>query len=172
MNSFDGALTVLGVLIAMFLAGVRSPQLLIVSCLGAAISLMVSGIWSAYAAEKAERQKRLKELERHLMKELDETKIEKRASQLSILLALVNGVSPLLISLIIISPFVFCQFNLLPIMTAFLTSFVLILLVLFFLGVVVGRIAEENLIRSGLTMLSAGIVVGLIIFLLQFSKVV
>ena len=86
MNSFDGTLTVLGVIVAMFLAGVRSSQLIIVSCLGVAVSLLVSGIWSAYAAEKAERQRRLKELERHLMKDLDETKIDKKFSQLSILL--------------------------------------------------------------------------------------
>ncbi len=172
MNSFDGALTILGVIIAMFLAGVRTPYLVIVSCLGVAVSLLVSGIWSAYAAEKAERSKALKELERHLMKELDETRIGRKFFRLSILVALVNGLSPMIVSLILLSPFILSQLNILSISYAFLSSFLLVLLILFSIGVVVGKIAEESVIKNGLKMLSAGAVVGIIISLLEILKVI
>lgn len=172
MNSFDGLLTALGVIVAMFLAGIKTSQMVIVSCLGAAVSFFVSGVWSAYAAEKAEREKRLKRLEKHLLKDLDETKIRKKISQMSVLVALVNGFSPMLVILVILSPFVLSQLTFIPVMTAFIFSFLLILLILFLLGLVVGKIAEKNLLRSGLKMLSAGIVVGIIISLLQILKVI
>ena len=39
MNSFDGSLTALGIIIGSFLAGVRDPQTLILAGLGASIAM-------------------------------------------------------------------------------------------------------------------------------------
>jgi len=63
MNSFDGALTILGIIIAVYLSGQNNPGVIITSSLGASIAMAVSGIWGAYSIEKAERQRVLKELE-------------------------------------------------------------------------------------------------------------
>lgn len=173
MNSFDGTLSILGVIIALWLAGVTESKLIIVSCLGIAVALFVSGSWSAYAAEKAERTRTLKELERHLMTDLDETKIGEKFSNLVILIALVNGFSPMLVSLILISPFIMAQFGLFSINYAFILSMGLIISILFSLGVIVGKIGEdENLFFGGMKMVSAGIVVAIIVFTLEIFKVI
>jgi len=172
MNSFDGALTILGVMIALWLSSVTETKLVIVSCLGAGIAMLVSGIYGAYAAEKAERVRELKELERHMMTDLDETKIGEKFEQLSVLIALVDGLSPLLVSLILIVPFVLSQFNLISLGYAFAVSFLLVAAILFFLGTFVGKISGENSLKSGAKMVSAGIVVSIIFFALEMLRVV
>ena len=177
MNSFDGTLTILGVMIAMYFAGVTEARLVIVSSMGVAIALAVSGIWSAYAAEKAERRRALMELERHLMRKLNGTKIGKKTDRIAIMIAMVNGLSPFLISLVLILPFLIFHLGIMrgilsSITLAFYASMALILMVLFMLGVLIGKIGRGNLLKSGITMASAGIVVGLINYGLEFTKVI
>ncbi len=172
MNSFDGALTILGVMIALWLTDVTEAKLIIVSCLGAGIAMLVSGVYGAYAAEKAERNRELKELEKHMMTDLDETRIGEKFEQLSVLIALVDGLSPLLVSLILIVPFILSQFNFISLDYAFAVSFLLVAVILFFLGTFVGKISGENSLKSGAKMVSAGIVVSIIFFGLELLKVV
>ena len=105
MNSFDGALTILGIVIAVYISGERNTTLIIISSLGAAIAMAVSGIWGAYSIERAERQRSLRELEMHLLSDLDETEIERKVNITTILVALVDGFSPLLVSIVTITPF-------------------------------------------------------------------
>lgn len=171
MNSFDGALTILGIITAMYIVGKHEVSLVVISSLGAAIAMAVSGIWGAYAVERAERLRSLRELERHLLVDLNETEIEKKISVITILVALVDGLSPLLVSLILISPFLISQFGLMNVENAFYFSFILVILILFLLGVFVGKIAKENYLKSGFKMLLAGIVVGIIIYILEFIKI-
>ena len=171
MNSFDGTLTILGIVIAMYMAGKHDASLVIISSLGAAIALAVSGVWSAYATERAERLRSLRELEMHLLKDLNGTEIEKKMSMMTMLIALVNGLSPLLVSFIIISPLLISQFGLIGVETAFYFSFISIVLILFLLGAFIGKIARENYLKSGFKMLLAGIVVGIIVYILEFVKV-
>lgn len=171
MNSFDGTLVVLGVVIAMYFAEINEARIVIISCLGAAIAMTVSGIWSAYAAERAERLKSLMELERHLLRDLNETKVSKEMERISLLIALVNGLSPLFVSFVLISPFVISQLGVLPLEFAFYSSMTLVLIVLFLIGVFVGMIGREDIMRSGFKMVLAGIVVGIIVYLLELLKV-
>ncbi len=172
MNSFDGVLVVLGVVIAMYFTGIDEARIVIISCLGAAIALAVSGVWSAYATERAERTKALRELERHMLKDLGETRVGRRVQIMSFLIALVNGLSPLFISLVLISPFVISQFGFLQLELAFYSSITLVLAILFLLGVFVGKVGRENLIKSGIKMALAGVVVGVIVFALEGLKVI
>ncbi len=171
MNSFDGTLVVLGVIVAMYFSGINDARIVIISCLGASIAMAVSGIWSAYAAERAERTKSLIELERHLLRDLSETKVSKEMERIAILVALVNGFSPLLVSLVLISPFFISHLGLLPIGFAFYLSIILVIVVLFLIGVFVGIIGKEDIVKSGSKMVMAGIVVGIIMYLLELMKV-
>ncbi|MEM4347864.1 MAG: hypothetical protein QW802_04695 [Candidatus Altiarchaeota archaeon] len=172
MNSFDGALTILGLLIALFFANVKEAKIIVVSCLGAGIAMFVSGIYGAYAAERAERLRELKELEKHLMTDLDETKIGRKLAQVSILVALVDGLSPFLVSLLLSMPFILSSMNFFSLEYGFFISFMLILSMLFSLGFIVGKIAVENPIKEGIKTLSAGIIVGMLLFILEFLKVI
>ena len=67
MNSFDGVLTILGILIGSYFGGIRQANIVISAGLGASIAMMVSGIWGTYLTEQAERTKSLKELESSIL---------------------------------------------------------------------------------------------------------
>lgn len=171
MNSFDGALTILGIIIAVFISGKQDSGIIIISSLGAAVAMAVSGIWGAYSIERAERLRGLKELERHLMADLEETEIEKKVSSTTILVALVDGLSPMLATLIIISPFFAAQLGLIETKTSFYLALGIIVVILYFLGALVGHVAKENRTKSGAKMLLAGISVAVIVYLLDLLKV-
>ena len=55
-NSFDGILTMIGIVMGQYLAGVKAPGTIVITGVAAAISLSISGWSSAYLAESAERQ--------------------------------------------------------------------------------------------------------------------
>jgi len=167
INSFDGALTIFGIVLANFVAGSQNPILIVLPSIGATIALGVSGVWSAYAAESAEIKKSIKELERHLLRDLEGTRRHRRAQRTTFLVALVNGLSPSTSAILIIIPFILTYFNVLEITIAYYASFVIVALLLFLLGVFLGRIAKENVLVNGIKMLLAGIVISLIFYTLS-----
>jgi predicted membrane protein (TIGR00267 family) len=170
MNSFDGALTILGIVIAVYISGKHESGLIIISSLGAAVAMAISGIWGAYSIERAERLRVLKELERHLMADLEETEIEKKVNSTTILVALVDGLSPMLATLLIISPFIASQLGLAGAESAFYYSIAIVVIMLFLLGALVGHVAKEDRAKSGAKMVFAGISVAVVVLLLDLLK--
>ena len=170
MNSFDGALTILGIVIAVYVSGKHESGLIIISSLGAAVAMAISGIWGAYSIERAERLRVLKELERHLMADLEETEVEKKVNSTTILVALVDGLSPMLATLLIISPFIASQLGLIGAESAFYYSIAIVVIILFLLGALVGHVAKEDRVKSGAKMILAGIAVAVVVFLLDLLK--
>ena len=152
MNSFDGILTVLGVLLAMYLLGEKSSHFVILSCMAPAFALMVSGAWSAYSIEKVERARELDKIEEKMLKNLENTKIGERYDFLVLMDSLVNGLSPLIVSLIIVSPFMLSLLCLISIESAFHSSFILAGALLFILGAYIGRLGDKNKLISGASM--------------------
>jgi len=167
MNSFDGILTVLGVLIAMYLFDEKNPNFIILSCIAPAIALTISGIWSAYTIERAERKRELGMIEKQMLRSLKETKIGRRLNLLVILNSLINGISPLIVSVFTISPFLFSLTKLISIKMAFYIAFTIALLILFSLGMFVGEIGDFNKLIMGLSMVIIGITIALIMYILN-----
>jgi len=102
-NGFDGALTMLGLVMGFYSSGSVALPVVINACLGAAIAFTVSGLSSAYVSEAAERKQDLLELERALVRDLADTDHGLAARLLPLLIAAVNGLAPLFIALVIIS---------------------------------------------------------------------
>jgi len=115
----------------------------ITACTSTAIALGVSGVSSAYISESAERKKDLRELEQSMIEDMADTAHGAAARLIPPLVAMVNGLAPLLISLLIILPLWLRQAGFfLPwpaIDVALGTAFVLIFLLGTFLGRVSGR---------------------------------
>ncbi len=63
VNGFDGALTMLGLLMGFHVSNNVILSVVITACMGTAIALTVSGISSAYISESAEKRQELRELE-------------------------------------------------------------------------------------------------------------
>ncbi len=164
MNGFDGALTMLGILLGSYLAGSENPDFIISAGVGAAIALGVSGFSSAYKAEEAEREGELRGLESAMLIKLDDT-IQEKANRFAIVyLALVNGLSPLLMASMIMSPFIFDGFGALDIMGRYHLSFVITVVMFFLLGSYLGGISGESRIRKGAQMILIGILTAVLIF--------
>jgi predicted membrane protein (TIGR00267 family) len=172
MNSFDGVLTILGIVIAMLVAGALEAKIVVISSIGVIIATGVSGIFGGYSAEKAERKRTIKVLEKHLLRKLNETEIEAEYKKMSLMMGLANGLSSTIVSFILIIPFFLAQFNLIEKMQAYYASIALIIISLFTLGYSIGKIAKEKHIQHGMEMVAAGIIVGAIIYFFELIKVI
>jgi len=167
VNGFDGALTMLGLVVGFYLSGTQDLGVVVGACVGAAVALGVSGISSAYISETAEKQKELRELEQAMVKDMSES-IHARASRvLPLFVAFVNGMSPFVISLLIISPIWAAHLSVqLPIPPLQL-SFIIALTILFLLGIYLGRISGVFWLWSGIRALAIALVTGAIIVALN-----
>lgn len=162
MNGFDGALTILGVVIGAYVAGVSDPRPIISAGIGGSLAMGISGFFGAYMAEKAERGRRIKELEGAMLCKLDNSVIKEASRFAMVIVALVDGVSPALASMIVISPFALSLIRAIPFTQAVILSILLCLSVLFILGAFLGRISQENILAYGVAMVSVGLLTAFI----------
>jgi predicted membrane protein (TIGR00267 family) len=170
VNGFDGALTMLGLIVGFYMSGTTDMAVVVAACIGAAVALAVSGFSSAYISEMAEKQKELQELERAMIRDLGES-IHGRASRiLPFIVAIVNGMSPFIISLIIISPIWAATLLIDLPLPPLIFAFVLSLLVLFALGIYLGTVSNMHWLRSGLRALLIALITSTIIVILDHLK--
>ncbi len=164
-NGFDGALTMLGMITGFYTSGMTELSVAISACLGAAVALFISGLSSAYLSEKAEREKELRELEQALVTDLKESDYGMASRYLPILVALVNGLSPLLLSLLIILPLFLAEQGYVLLLSPFINSIIVALICVFFLGLFLGKISKTFWLWSGLRTLAIAIItVAIILF--------
>jgi len=156
MNGFDGALTTLGVVFGAWLAGVQEPKIILFMALAASIAMAVSGFWGTYLTEKSERRKDILHLENKMLIKLDNTKISAAARIAAWEAAIVNGFSPFTIALIIAAPFALARYAILELTQAYYASFALAVIILFALGMFLGKVSNQNKLIMGLKMVAAG----------------
>lgn len=165
VNGFDGALTMLGLIIGFLISGTTDLSVIINVCLGAAIALGMSGASSAYVSETAERERALGKLEKSMIKDLHASAHGEAARGVPLLIALVNGLAPLSISLLILVPlFVENAGAVLPVPPLYMAVLIALLLT-FLLGVFLGRVAGVSWLRSGIQTLLVAIATAILIYL-------
>jgi len=169
VNGFDGALTMLGLLVGFYMSDEVSLFSMINACLAVAIALGVSGITSAYFSEAAEKQAELRELESAMLADLEESAYGRAARMLPFVIAFVNGLAPLLFSLIIMTPlwlkYSFAGLAIAPVETAIIVA----AFVIFMLGVFLGRVSGVFWLWSGLRMLLVAVITTGLIYLVSSS---
>jgi predicted membrane protein (TIGR00267 family) len=156
-NAFDGVLTMIGVLMGNYLGDVRHAATVIRIGIATSISIGVSGLWGAYLAESAERGRELAELEKIALTDLGDTKIGRASRTAVIVVSLVDGLSPLVSSLIVLIPFFFTHL-LGDVMLSYGLSLIVAMIALFGLGMFLGQISGRNLVGYGLRTVVAGVV--------------
>lgn len=156
MNAFDGVLTSVGILAGAFLGGVEKAGTVISVVAAAAVSMGVSGFYGSYLVERAERARALRELERSTLSRLEHTDIGAASRYASIVIAVVDGASPALASLLMLAPFFFIADT--GLHTAFYVGWAVAFLELFLLGVFLGRVSRDRLLISGVRFVAAGAV--------------
>jgi len=151
-NAFDGVLTMVGVVMGQWIGGVESAATVILTGIATSISIGISGLWGAYLAESAERGRELAELEKISLTDFG------RASRVAVVVvSLVDGLSPLASSLIVLTPFFFAAL-IGDIIVSYVISMALALVCLFGLGMFLGHISGRSLIGYGIRTAIAGVV--------------
>ena len=152
IGAFDGALTVLGIIIGGSAFGDLEEHkgLILSAAFGAAIALAVSSAVGAYEAERVEKKLDLRTIERAMLARLSEE--HREAFRFAALLsALVHGIAPLLAALLPVIPFVLVDAG-----TAVLAAIVITLTILFLLGAYLGNLVRERALLTGLRFAAAG----------------
>ncbi len=162
MNAFDGALTMLGVIIGAIVAGLESPKLLIGTGMGASIAMGVSGLVGAYITERAERRHKMQELEESMMFKIKDTIYEEASTFATIVVAIIDGLAPAAAAMVAIIPFFLVEWSVLTLEFAYVISLGLTFTVLFMLGIFLGKVSKENMIVYGIIMIAAGLLTALI----------
>lgn len=157
----------LGLMIGFYTSEDAPLSVAINACTGAAIALFMSGTSSAYLSETAERKKELRELEQALLTDLTESDYGKASHYVPIFVALVNGLSPLLISMGIIAPLWLAQLGMAFPISPFLIASLIALTSIFFLGLFLSRVSKTFWLWSGLRTLAIAIATVLIILFFE-----
>jgi predicted membrane protein (TIGR00267 family) len=166
VNGFDGALTMLGMIIGFLVSTPASLTVIINACLGAAIALGMSGLSSAYVSEVAERKLELGKLEEAMISDLQQTAHGAAARWVPLLVALVNGAAPLFISLLILVPLWLAHIGVSMPLNPLYIAIAIALALIFLLGVLLGRVAGISWLRSGIQTLLVAVITAALIYLL------
>ncbi len=166
VNGFDGVITSIGILLGNYIIGVTDYKNVLITGMAVIISLGVSGIWSAYNSESAERKKEMNDLQEATLYSLDKTVIASAQRFATIVLSAVNGFSPVITAFIPLIPFLLGKY--IPIKISYYSGFALAFLILFGIGLFLGKISKTNLIVNGIKMLLAGGISVALSLLLKF----
>jgi predicted membrane protein (TIGR00267 family) len=166
VNGFDGALTMLGMIIGFLISATEDLTVVMNACLGAAIALGMSGLSSAYVSEVAERKHALDKLEKAMISDLSDTAHGEAARWVPLWIALVNGAAPLFISLLILLPLWLSTNGIALPVSPFYVAIAFAMMLVFLLGVLLGRIADISWLRSGVQTLLVALVTVALIYLI------
>src|SRR2546426_10515068 len=162
IGAFDGALTVLGIIIGAVGAGATQAHkpLILSAAVGAAVALAVSSAVGAYEAERVEKKLDITTIERALLARLSEE--HKEAFQFAaIVSAAVHGAAPLLAALLPLIPFFFLEVG-----SATIAAIVVALVLLFVIGAYLGNLVRERVVVTGLRFAAAGLATAVVLWLM------
>jgi len=166
LNSFDGAMTVFGIVLGSWVSGVADSHIIILAGLVTSLAMGLSGFFGAFLAERAEREGHLKELKAATNDNVERVHYD-AARFVTFYVAIVDGLSPALAAIISLAPFMLVPIGWIPLGTAYGASMVLSLVTLFLLGIYLGKVAKGSWWFYGLMMVTAGAFAALIVFLIQ-----
>jgi predicted membrane protein (TIGR00267 family) len=164
LNAFDGVITIVGVLVGGYFGQIKDSDSVLTLGLSTSFAMAVSGFYGAYMSERAERRRELAELEESTLSSLKDTDISYAAIYATIVVAVVNGISPSVAAVIALVPFFFAAY--LSIDTAYYAAFGVAFLELFGVGIYLGTVSRERLVLSGFKMLVIGLLIVLVGYLL------
>ncbi len=152
---FDSTFVILGILIASAFGPDPNVRIVIATIITSSVALGISTGVSVHEAETMEQALRMKEMERAMLRSLEDTRIG-RTSQLTILIISgVNFLAPLVAGLITLTPFLILGEG--GVRTAAIISVGLAMLILFVVGAMMGRSGGRNPWKQGGRMAIAGI---------------
>jgi predicted membrane protein (TIGR00267 family) len=165
IGAFDGALTILGVILGAYVAEASvhpelAKQLILGAGIAGGVALAVSSAVGAYEAERVEHLLSHRHLEKAMLCAVEGTR--KEAMNVSVLVsAFAHGIAPLLAAFVPLVPFYFMGLD-----EAVATATVMTLALLFVLGAYLGSLIKEMLVYTGLRFVIAGLATAIALILI------
>lgn len=166
VNGFDGALTTLGLLVGFYISNSTNINIVTTACLSAAIALAMSGFSSAYVSEAAERKREFRELQSAMISDLSGSPHAKVSFWMPLLIGITNGLSPLIISLIIIIPLFLTLFGYSLPVNPYEAGIGIAFFLIFLLGVFLSSVSGTFWLLSGLQTLLIAMITTALIYLI------
>lgn len=165
-NGFDGTITIMGIVLGNLYAGIIEPFIILAAGLGGGIAMCISGISSVYLSEKAEKIKEFRQLELAMGKDLARSDIGEAIRIVPFMTALASGFSPLIASLLILLPFMAVAGAGTFTVNTYYLSVLISLLLLSSFGLLMGKVARQNIWKYALKALAVGFVTIVVIFVI------
>jgi len=170
LGSLDGILAVMGVTLAASgvasVGGVNIPNYIIgLTGLSGGIALAMSNAFGSFIGERAEEARTIRELEKKMVLEersLDDTLIHQQAKKRIYMSMITHGFSSFAGSFVPVVPFLLIENR----TDAILTTISLCFVALVFLGIYLGKVSRESLLKTSLEIVAIGVLISLVSFLI------
>ena len=176
MNAFDGALTMLGLILGGLIT--INPALpteaslqfnaILLAAAGTSIAMAISGFSGSYLTESAERDREVEEMGKAMLSDMSDSMYAKATKTTSIVVAVVDGASPAIAAFIIITPLFFVSSGVLDYRSAFYMAIAICMALLFTLGLFLGAVSKKNMWAYGAKTLFAGIMTAILMFIISW----
>ncbi len=162
IGAFDGALTILGVILGAYVSqGHANPDLarhlILAAGFAAGVALAISSAVGAYEAERVEHMLQHQQIEKAMLRPVEGARVDAMRVSISFS-ALSHGVAPLVAAFIPLLPFFFVSLD-----EAVVTAIVMTLGLLFVLGAYLGSLIREMIVYTGLRFVIAGLATAIIL---------
>ncbi|MCS7133973.1 MAG: hypothetical protein NZ921_04155 [Candidatus Caldarchaeum sp.] len=166
-NSFDGVLAMMGLSLGAAIVPGAKVSTVVFAGVGAAIAMLVSSVSGIYLTESAETRRLIREIEESMLRDVSDTVIGRAGAVGTLIAAVVGGVSNFLLSMTVLLPYIISlHFVELQSMAPMLSTGIG-LIILFILGMFLGKFSRMNFFRMGLRMAGLGILTALLILLVE-----
>ncbi|MFC4986634.1 VIT1/CCC1 transporter family protein [Saliphagus infecundisoli] len=160
-NGFDGTLTSIGVVVGAYLSGIDQGLTVVAIGLGAAVGLGTSGVWSVWEIERAEGLAERERIERAMLTELGDTRLQREHRTARVVHATASAVGPVLAVVLTLVPLAL-EGVLLTMGQAVLASLLVGITILAGFGVYLASISGQQVYWAAIRMALAGVVVAAI----------
>ena len=168
-NSFDGLLTILGVVAGSYIYGVRDPKPILSAGVGAIVGITLSAAVGTYITEMAERAQEIREMEAAVLRSLEESVVAKAHKVSALVISLASSLVPAFFTSLAILPFALIQRMGIDISTAFALSIGTIMGSLFLLGAYLGHISGRGRLFYGFIEVAVGAAIVVILLSLGIT---
>jgi len=156
-NSFDSILMLLGIILGGYFGGIEDPSVILKLIWAGTLSIFFSGSLGTYISERAERELKVRELEKAVLMALNETVISEIERRKAILIALASGGVPSTLVMTLSIPFKICELSLMEVGLSYILSILQALLLLFIMGFYLGSLSGGRRFNYALFTLGAGL---------------
>lgn len=163
---FDSTFVILGIIIGMALSSEPSTRLVVVTIVTSCVALMISTGISVFEAERLEQSIRIQQIEKVMLRKLDETSIKRTSVHSTLLISVTNCVAPIITGTVTLAPFLLLPES--QVTTAAWTSIGLAISILFITGMTMGRMAQKSPAFYGLRMAGAGVVAFVACYMVEY----